>query len=447
VTGPRPFLSRRAFVGSSAAALVAGGVSGATPAAAAPVVRPDAVTARPNVRITRDDLAAHIEPSVAANPRDSRNLLAAFRVFEGDLIGIATCVSFDGGRSWLGNGLLPGLDPDFDGNAVAAFDAQGSGFVAGIEATTAQPRRGDVRLWRTDDGGRSFERAVTAIDAGGGLADHPGLAIDRWAGRPGRPGRLYLAAVLSGSPANGLIFSRSADGGRHFEQPRFIDPVSGSTAVAPVVAAGPGGAVCVVYMTPSGDASVLTAVSSADHGETFGPPAGLASVASLAPGLGEVTMKSGPAIAASPASRYVYAAVTSFDEAAVSSQILLCCSPDGGRSWSAPVPVAASSAEIYLQPQLAVAADGRVGLSVCALGISDLRINVLLYRSRPGPPRFGASQRVTTRSFDPTLAIDTGSTRWLGNYQGLTASGGAFHPIWTDTRTGSTQIFTATVHA
>jgi hypothetical protein len=106
--------------------------------------------------------------------------------------------------------------------------------------------------------------------------------------------------------------------------------------------------------------------------------------------------------------------------------------------------VAASTEQIYLQPQLAVDASGRIGLSAYAVTIESRLIDVLLYVSPPGEARFAAPRRVTTQSFDPTLAIDTGSTRWLGNYQGLTAAGGAFHPIWTDTRTGNAQIFTAT---
>jgi hypothetical protein len=459
-----PLMSRRAFAGSSAAALGLVTAGGRMRAPAAPAVaagRPPPTNRLPtnrlptnplpanpqvtNPQVTNDGFAAHIEPAVAANPRDPRNLLAACRVFQADQIGMATQVSFDDGRHWRDNGLLPGLVPDFDGNAVVAFDARGHGFVCGIVATAEQPRHGDARIWRTDDGGRSFRPAVTAIAAGVGLADHPGLAIDRWAAAG--PGRLYLVAGLSGAPRNGLVFCRSADGGRTFEQPRFIDPVSGPNAIAPVLAAGPGGTVCAGYLVPAGGAAVLTVLSSTDHGETFGAPVSLASIASLAPGLGNVTAKSGPAIAAAPCSGYLYAAVTSFDETAISSQILLFASPDRGRTWSAPVSVAASTTQIYLQPQLAVDAAGRVGLSAYALSIEDLRIDVLLYLSGPGAPRFTAPRRVTTQSFDPTLAIDTGSTRWLGNYQGLTTAGGAFHPIWTDTRTGNAQVFTATVPA
>jgi len=442
VTASGSFISRRAFAGSAALLAAAAGGAGRASAGTSGGAGRAPLT---NVRVSDDRFAAHIEPSVAANPRDQRNLLAACRVFQGTRIGMATYVSFDGGQAWRGNGLLPGLVPDFDGNAVVAFDERGSGFVCGIEATAAQPRRGDARIWRTVDGGRSFGPAVTAIGGGGGLVDHPGLAIDRWAGP--RSGRLYIAAVLAGGTRNGLVFARSADGGARFEPPRFIDPAGGANAVAPVLAAGPGGTVCAVYLAAGAGAGVLTALSSTDHGETFAAPVSLASIASLAPSLGQVSMRSGPAIAAAPGRGYVYAAVTSFDEEAVSSQILVFSSPDHGRTWSGPAALAASTAEIYLQPQLAVDAGGRIGLSVDALSISAERIDVLLYVSGPGQARFAAPRRVTTQSFDPALAIDTGSTRWLGNYQGLTATSGVFHPVWTDTRTGTAQIFTASVPA
>jgi hypothetical protein len=56
-----------------------------------------------NVRVSRDDQPAHIEPSLAVNPRDPRNLLAACRVNGPP----ATYVSFDGGLTWQSNDPLP----------------------------------------------------------------------------------------------------------------------------------------------------------------------------------------------------------------------------------------------------------------------------------------------------------------------------------------------------
>jgi hypothetical protein len=397
-----------------------------------------------NVQVTSDQFTAHIEPALAVNPQRRDNLLAACRIFQGPLIGIAAYASFDAGRAWAGTGLLPGLVADSDGNATVAFDARGRGFVCGVVANAAT-RRGDVHLWSTRDGGRTFQPPVVALPGGGGLTDHPSLAIDQ---EPDpSPSRLYLAARLYGTADDGVVLVRSHDGGRSFEQPRHLDPDAGAQAASPVAATGPGGSVCVAYLTAatSGDL-ILRAVSSTDRGQTFQTPTDLARIDSAAPGLGTVTAKSGPAIAVSRCDGAFFAAVTDWDDTTGISRILLCTSTDHARTWSAPLALATSRQTVYLQPQLAVDDLGRIALSVYSLSIARARIDVELYLSEPGRVAFGPPQRVTTQSFDPTQAVNTGSTRWLGNYQGLAATGTAIHPIWTDSRTGDTQIFTTTLH-
>jgi hypothetical protein len=365
---------------------------------------------------------------------------------------MAAYASFDQGATWYGRGMLPGLEPDFCGNATVAFDAHGHGFVCGVVATSGPSRHGDARIWRTDDGGRSFHPPATALTGGAGLVDHPSLAI----GRPAHPSPLYIAARMYGTAADdGLVLARSLDGGRTFEQPRRIDPATGASAVAPVLAAGPADVLTVVYVAPSAsDGVALRAVVSYDRGESFTAPIDLAQVAGMAPDLGDVTAKSGPAVASAPGSGRTYAAMTGFDDRTGTSRLLLTAttgSTAGSHAWTPPMTVAVSDTTVYLQPQLAVTGDDRVALSVYALSIETARIDVLLYSSqrvRPGPApiSFGPPLRVTTRPFDPRQAVNTGSTHWLGNYQGLAATPGQIHPIWTDTRTGDTQIFTATVH-
>jgi hypothetical protein len=53
---------------------------------------------------------------------------------------------------------------------------------------------------------------------------------------------------------------------------------------------------------------------------------------------------------------------------------------------------------------------------------------------------------VTGSSFDPTLGLASGdgdgAQHWFGNYQGLAAAPGAFHPLWNDTCTGHLELFT-----
>ncbi|MEW1773453.1 sialidase family protein [Streptomyces sp. NPDC086777] len=444
-------VSRRAFGGLAGAALscmTAGGVSRAV----APQRREEG-TVPANARVTEDAFAAHIEPALAVNPRDPDNLLATCRVFVGPDIGLATYTSFDGGNTWQEHGLLPGLVPDYDGNPTVAFDGHGHGFVCGVVASQGPSRQGDALLWRTDDGGRSFRPPLTAIAGGIGLVDHPWLAIGT--GRRPSPAPLYVAARMYGTTDDGVVLARSMDGGRAFESPRALDPATGAQATAPVAAAGPDGSLTVVYGARSLDGGVaLRAVSSDDHGGSFTAPHDVAEVPAMAPDLGDVTAKSGPALAAAPASGLMCAALTGFDDATGLSRLLLTTSTtSAGQTplWSEPMTIAASDETVFLQPQVAVDDSHRIAISVYALSVTTLLMDVLLLVSDPArsatrPPTFAPPLRVTTRSFDPRQAIGTGSTHWLGNYQGLAAAAGhVFHPIWTDTRTGRTQIFTAAV--
>lgn len=430
-------MSRRKFA-ATAAAMAAGGCAGRGRAQTAAPAAPAGVS---NVRVTRDGFAAHIEPAAAADPARPGHLLMACRVFQDSKIGLAAYRSSDAGRSWQPAGLLPGITPDYDGNAAVAIEGHGRGYIGGIVATAALPHRGGAQVWRTDDGGATFGPPVTAIAAPGGLADHPGLAIDSWSGARPRP--LYAVAGVYGGARTGLALSQSRDGGQTFSGPRFLPLAGGQTALAPVISAGPGGLVCVACLVPGGDGVTLQVVCSADHGQTFGRPVRLARLTSLAPSLGSVTMKGGPTISTGGGRTFI--AVTSYDEDSGQSRILVFCSVDQGQTWTGFRSPAGSTAQIFLQPQLAVDATGRAGLSVCALSVATRQLNVLLYLARPRELRLREPLRVTSQSFDPARAIRTGSSRWLGNYQGMAAAADVFHPVWTDTRDGDTQIYTAAV--
>src|SRR5215471_19068617 len=60
-----------------------------------------------NVRVNHDHYGVHIEPFVAANPRNPRQLLAACQASHtATSVFIATYLSLDGGATWR-NGALP----------------------------------------------------------------------------------------------------------------------------------------------------------------------------------------------------------------------------------------------------------------------------------------------------------------------------------------------------
>jgi hypothetical protein len=435
-----PVSRRQVLTGSAAMAAMAW--TGVPPGLAGPVV-PGAggglgrAHGPVNVRVSQDGFAMHAEPFVAANPRDPGNLLGACMVWQAGKRGLASYASFDQGRTWPSNGLLPGLVPAYDGDVTVAFDGHGVGFVCGWVGTQTAEQHGRVCVWRTGDGGRRFQAPVTVAT---GLVDHPWLAADRWT-RSG-PGTLYVAGDYFGR--GGLVFTRSTDGGRTFERLRFLDRPSGSAGGrAPMVAAGPGGVAAIAYYVEMPDASeLIKVVSSCDHGQTFTPPVLLTQV-TPPPIIGGVnTTTGGPAITATPDGDALHVAVAAVDTAAQVSELLLFSSHDQGRTWTGPVTLARSGDTVYFQPQLAAGAGGRVAVSAFALPVGTGQTDVVLFISQPHSTRFGPPVRVTSRSFNPLVGTQQG---WIGDYQGLTATPGAFHPFWNDTRTGRLQIFTAAV--
>jgi hypothetical protein len=109
--------------------------------------------------------------------------------------------------------------------------------------------------------------------------------------------------------------------------------------------------------------------------------------------------------------------------------------------------VAPGSQADQFQPQLAVGDGGAVYVSYFAY--QGGHVGVYLARSPMGGARFGASLAVTSASLDPTLGLrgGKGGPWWIGDYQGLTSSGGTVFRLRNDTRTGRLEIFGAAVSA
>jgi hypothetical protein len=429
--------SRHLFIALAAAALAVVLIAACGPARAT-TGSPPSIPARQSaptsiVQVSHDQFGAHAEPAVAANPRNPRNLLAAAMVFQGQARGLVTYASFDGGLTWQSNGVLPGAAPGHDADVTVTFDRAGHGYVSGLV-------RGTAFVWRTDDGGRHFGPAVAAMR---GSADHTAVAADPAAGSAD----LYLAGIAVQGSAGHLRFTRSTDSGRSFEPARSIDPSRSPYARDTVAAAGPGGTVAVMYyIEPPGGGVTLAVVTSSDHGASFAAPVRLGTVRAPAPVPG-VNARSGPAIAIDPRTGAIYASVTTYAPATGASQVEVFTSRDHGRSWSAPAVVASTAGGTYFQPQLAVGDGGRVGLSVFEL--VNGRVHVVMVTSTAAGASFGPPRTVTGSSFDPTLGLasgqDAGAQHWIGDYQGLTATPCAFHPLWNDTRTGHLELFTATI--
>jgi hypothetical protein len=456
-----PRISRRSLLRGGAAAAVAVGL----PLAACAAGRPPGtgIAGRPpgagiaNVHVSHDHYGVHIEPSVAANPRHPRQLLAACQASPAaNPQFIATYLSFDAGATWE-NGALPqppaGQAPASD-DVTVAFDPQGRGYLCATRASNTPGGRA-MFAWRTDDGGRSFSAPVALVPEGVRELDHPGIAAG--AGQTPSQRNVYVAWAggADGLSPSDLAFTRSTDGGKSFEHPRTIlrDNRRSETTAGPRLATGPRGLVCAVcpeaaHEDSSGDTvAQMVAVCSTDAGQSFAAPVplGWGSPRISLPGR-VIANGSDPAVAAAPRGDALYAAYTTHQPGATHSDIVVTASHDRGRTWTKPVTATPHDDVIYFQPNLAIDEAGRVGISAFALAHG--LVNQVLLLSTPHQLRFRAPLQVTTIPFDPHSPTESGRKHgawWIGDYQGITTSAGAFHLMWNDTRTGKLDLFAATV--
>lgn len=449
----KPGLSRRGLVrGTTAAAAIAAALPlisctteepRAAPSPSAPPATGSAPPRREstNVRINDGSYGVHVEPSVAANPLDRRQLLAACQVSPtADPEFIATYLSSDAGATWRSGGLpqFPGGAGKTGDDVTVAFDVRGRGYVC---ATSYSGGRA-VYVWRTDDGGRSYSAPVTLV--ADEYCDHPWMAISE---------RTVYVAWASGDKS-GLAFTRSTDGGETFETPRTILEPSGVPVIssAPTLAAGPTGLVLAAYdrmprRGSSGETSQVGVMCSTDAGKSFGPSVWLGEESPII-GLPDGVQPVGsPAAAIAPDGSALYVAFTRHQQGAVHSDIVVAASRDSGRTWSQAVPATPTDDVTYFQPNMTVDESGRIVISAFAL--ANGRVDVVALVSQPRQLRFGPPLWTTTAAFDPAHSPTTPGKHgawWIGDYQGIATGDGAVHLIWNDTRTGKLELFAATVH-
>ena len=155
-------------------------IAGSGLASAAPT-SPVPVQFAPDIELSADKPATlyHIEPTIAADPRDPNHLVAGF-FGPPDQATVPKCfaeVTFDAGATWIPAGTAP-LASEFDDCADPSMAADLSGTFYYAYGTFRGTPQGyfttlDIRVARSTDGGRSFPESSTAV-AGGPRADTVG---------------------------------------------------------------------------------------------------------------------------------------------------------------------------------------------------------------------------------------------------------------------------------
>lgn len=403
--------------------------------------------------------AAEGEPHLAVNPRDPRHLVAAwqqdrFAVYGGALSNLVS-VSRDGGRTWRGT-MVEGLSqctggkPERTSDPWLSFDRRGHLYLSSltfnfdasgqISQEAGEELAGPTALSaaRSDDGGRSWGPQVTVVDDKM-YDDREAITAD-----PTRRNVVYMAWVrregLLGE--NGVeYFSRTTDGGRHWETPRPISPpLPGFFTDPTLIEVLPNGTLLNFYLLDNGSFALpppspvvpwkVMVSRSTDGGDTFSAPEAIATVQPYPPSDPDTgaDVRAIPLISTAVApdgTAYVAWNEKPSRDSYNRGFVRLARSRDNGRSWSDPNTVAKVSGQTFL-PALAVAKDGSIGVMFDSTrrdrrGDDEFTADVWLARSKDEGKTW--SHHHAAGPFDLLTAPRSGSAGiggiFLGDYQEL----------------------------
>ena len=371
---------------------------------------------------------------MAINPDNPRNLLGACQFLVAQRTRLpGSFATFDGGRRWHDNGLLP-PPPGYEQGAdtTVAFDGNGNGFIVALMTHggggyASRVMRGGIFLWETADGGRSFSKP-RPVYVGSGFQDHPWLGVRR----TGRRTLLFIAWTNNA----GLELAASRNDGASFSAPHLLAP--GTAPSNPVLTLGAHKLVQVFFEEFVGDTIRLLAVTSVDDGAHFRPPVMIGSV------IGPPKSGGGPKGGAQPPPLLGAATDASGTSSAVAVSgqnphhghpvIDLWLTHTAARGWLGPLrPVTGPDAALtQTQPRLLLT-HGRLNLSYFTVS-RRAEITEHLAYGAPGRGRL-RNQNLSDHSFQ--------ASGFLGDYQALAVAGSTGYALWNDGRSGRLEIVAA----
>ena len=412
---------------------------------------------------------AQVEPFVAADPADPAHLhligvWQQDRFSNGGSKGNATAASFDGGKSWTrslapfsrcgGGTVSNGGDYDRATDPWVTFSPDGTAYQCSVSFDDAQGRAvSAVLVSRSSDGGRSWGAAVAVQ-----RDDNPDVFNDKESitADPKDSGAVYvvwdrLTGQTNADPALGsgpAMLARLLNGSWQKAQILY-DPGMDAQTIANQIVVMPDGTLVDLFVVITQESSRnpsqrIAVARSTDKGATWsGPivvgellPVGVEDPRTRTP------VRSGavvPAIAVDPVGGKLYAA---WEDARFSNGlrdgIALSVSADGGLSWSAPVQVDQDGAAAFT-PALAVTRGGKLGLTYYEVepdfsgDPGALVVGARLATSLDGGETF--TRVALGGAFSLRRAL-SGTSYFVGDYQGLAAGGEEFLPFFVRANSG-----------
>ena len=380
------------------------------------------------------------EEQVAVNPLDPDNLVAVWRDFRLGYRRVGVGTSFDGGLTWTDR-LLDSHYYTWHSDPGVTVDRFGNFYIVILSYEDTSSPNG-LFVLKSTDGGSTWSYPVPAVNGVPGVfEDKELIACDRTGGP--HDGNLYVAWARFYSTQ--IYCVRSIDGGQSFEPELRVSDSGGVQWPTPVV--GADGTLYVAWVDYYADAIKLD--RSTDGGQSFGSDLTVTSLYTAQTEInGGITVFGFPAmdadIGGGPYDGNLYLAYMSrqggdFD-------IYFRRSTNGGTSWSSPIRLnddAQENGRDQFHPWLAVSPDGVINVVFYDRrnDPSNYLMDLYFTQSYDGGATWTENQRVTTVSSNPNAGLRAGL---IGEYIGLAASSASrVHAVWTDTRDGSQDVYTA----
>ena len=419
----------------------------------------------PNIQVTYDSDVnnARSESCLVVNPNNQSQVVAASKKFINyhtyDFT-LATEYSTDGGQSWhnssafaLPTGATVMTDP------TMAWDDSGNVFMVGLVGDN--PPTWDtigIAVYKSTDGGKTW--SAPKLIHSSGSDDKQWAAGDT---NPASPHHGNVYAVWDDS--GGIDFARTKDHGSNW--------IGSGTGASPPIAATITDGCYYPEINVSDDGTVYVAAISGsdihlhvstDGGVTFAamphPATGITSLGASLPQAGGFPIFPGGnfRVITDPTACAFGSTVTVAwaDYREGVSRIYFARSTDGGNTWETgssgePLLTSAISASFqHFHPQIVTDPNGVIGCTFYEFGPkpSTYLIDVIMAQSYDGGGTFNHFT-VTDAPWNPTVdapwSHGNSSVTFIGDYFGLDAVADGFIPLWTDTRTGIQELFTAVV--
>lgn len=445
---------------------------------------------------------ARSESSIAINPRNPYNIVAASKRFTNPSkyeFSLAVYTTFDGGHTWTETADLE-LPPKWQAAGtsdpalawdVSQYTPENKKDNVYLVALPFQPDPKPIvgiAVYQSSNGGRTWgapKLIHKSVDPEHGREDDKQWAIGD--NNPNSPYFGHVYAVWDDGPGVGnskLAFARTIDNGikwigtRGQEAGSNILGIEDSGAPEPSVSAD--GTLYVVWLGNNG--RDVKFVKSTDGGDSFTNPMVVAKgiVPLASPYLEDIDGWNHLPGASFRIGTYCTGCAGSGDNVIFAwadyregiSRIYYRRSADAGNTWEGPSSgqpllagddndtIASERDQHDFHPQLISTPSGELGCAFYEFGpkgrgefpivLQDLFIDVVLAISVDDGKTFSERITVTDYPWDPAVGapLSHGNkyVTFIGEYFGLDASSLGFFPLWTDTRTGMQEIFTARVN-